>query len=54
MVDGLISEGEHNIVVMGDLNEGPTQLGNLPPDLKRKVARAKATRGTTTSPSPGA
>jgi endonuclease/exonuclease/phosphatase family metal-dependent hydrolase len=33
IVGGLIATGEPNVVVMGDLNEGPTALGQTPPNL---------------------
>jgi hypothetical protein len=33
IVDGLIAAGEGNIVVMGDLNEGPTALDRVPTNL---------------------
>jgi endonuclease/exonuclease/phosphatase family metal-dependent hydrolase len=33
IVDGLIAAGEQNVVVMGDLNEGPTALGQTPANL---------------------
>jgi endonuclease/exonuclease/phosphatase family metal-dependent hydrolase len=32
-VDRLIARGERNIVVMGDLNEGPAVLGQVPANL---------------------
>jgi endonuclease/exonuclease/phosphatase family metal-dependent hydrolase len=33
IVDGLIAVGEPNVVVMGDLNEGPPALGQTPANL---------------------
>jgi endonuclease/exonuclease/phosphatase family metal-dependent hydrolase len=33
LVDDLVAAGEPNIVVMGDLNEGPPALGQLPVNL---------------------
>jgi hypothetical protein len=32
-VDRLIARGERNVVVMGDLNEGPAVLGQRPANL---------------------
>jgi endonuclease/exonuclease/phosphatase family metal-dependent hydrolase len=40
IVEGLVAAGEHNIVVMGDLNEGPAAVGETAANLAPLYGRA--------------